>query len=258
MGNLSDIAVGVPARFVGVLVVLVVGVGLIYESVGAQDPAPVNPRGPIPVVLSDFDGNTYEVLTPEEGGGIEGEGYSFSAVPGVVPSAYIVGVRMYEGGDASNVGMTHHRYTVEGSYYVVEAVDENGIAPSPVFRFRNPAVVCLPIPRGFLANIDSMAVIATDSEGSTQTVLNSDTRSEGGELRVCGFLGTVPAVLAVGLEGAPEPLPPTPVIVEVIVELPVTGGSAPSQTLSVLVLILGSLIFAVSLKFAWWLIRRGD
>ena len=103
-------------------------------------------------------------------------------------------------------------------------------------------MACLPIPPHFFANIDSIAVIATDSEGSTQTVLNSGTRVEGAGLKVCGFVGTVPTVLAVGLEGAPGPLPPTPEVVVKIVELPVTGGSAPTRNLAALLLILGLVI----------------
>ena len=172
---------------------------------------------------------------------IIGEDYSFIAVPGDVPSAYIVGVRMSKGDEASNAGMTHHRYTLAGNYFIIDAVDENGRTPSPAFRFRNPPLACLPIPQHFFANIDSMTVIATDSEGLTQTVLNSGTRVQDTGLKLCAFVGTVPTILAVGLEGAPGPLPPTPeVVVEVrVVELPVTGGLAPNQTGLVLFFVLG-------------------
>ena len=262
MRNLSNIPATIPKRLRIVLTLAaifpLVTVALIYEPANASDPAPVNPRGPIPAVLADSDGNTYEVFTPEEGGAIVGEDYSFIAVPGDVPSAYIVGVRMSKGGEASNAGMTHHRYTLSGNYFVIDAVDENGKTPSPAFRFRNPPLACLPIPHHFFANIDSIAVIGTDLEGSTQTVLNSGTRVEGVGLKVCAFVGTVPTILAVGMEGAPGPVPPTPVVkVEVrVVELPVTGGSAPSRNLAVLLLILGSAIVA---GVMWYVksLRRG-
>ena len=251
MRNLSNITATIPKRL-GIVLTLVavtsfVTVALIYAPANASDPAPVNPRGPIPAVLSDSDGNTYEVFTPEEGGAIIGEDYSFTAVPGDVPSAYIVGVRMSKGDEASNAGMTHHRYTLSGNYFIINAVDENGRTPSPAFRFRNPPLACLPIPQHFFANIDSMALIATDSEGSTQTVLNSGTRVQGTGLKLCAFVGTVPTILAVGLEGAPGPLPPTQeVVVEVrVVELPVTGGLAPNQTRMVLFLVLGITIVFV-------------
>ena len=251
MRNLSNITATIPKRL-GIVLTLgavtsFVTVALIYAPANASDPAPVNPRGPIPAVLSDSDGNTYEVFTPEEGGAIVGEDYSFTAVPGDVPSAYIVGVRMSKGGEASNAGMTHHRYALSGNYFIIDAVDEYGKTPSPRFRFRNPPLACLPIPQHFFANIDSMALIATDSEGSTQTVLNSGTRVQGTGLKLCAFVGTVPTILAVGLEGAPGPLPPTPeVVLEVrVVELPVTGGLAPHQTRMVLFLVLGITIVFV-------------
>ena len=243
MRNLSNIAATISKRFGIVLTLVVVTIFAvvvsIYEPADAADPAPVNPRGPIPAVLSDSDGNTYEVFTPEEGGAIVGEDYSFTAVPGDVPSAYIVGVRMSKGNEASNAGMTHHRYTIGGNYFTINAVDENGKTPSPAFRFRNPPVACVPTPVHSFANIDSLALIATDSEGSTQVVLNSDTRVDDAGLKVCANIGTVPITLAVGLEGAPGPLPPTPEAVVKIVELPVTGGLAPNQIGLTLFLMLG-------------------
>ena len=238
-------------------------VALIYDPVNASDPtptptpepAPVNPRGPIPAVLSDSDGNNYEVLTPEEGGSFVGDGYSFVAVPGDVPSAYIVGVRVSEGSEASNAGMTHHRYTLGGNYYSVDAVDENGLVPSSGFKFRNPPVACVPMPAHFLANIDSLALIATDLEGATQTVLTSNTRVDGAGLKVCAYVGTVPVILAVGLEGAPAALP-TPVMEEPIAKLPVTGGSVLAPNLAVLLLIFGLAIVGVFVRYARMLRRE--
>lgn len=259
MRNLSNITATIPKRLRIALALVAVStfviVPLAYEPANAADPAPVNPPGPIPAILSGTDGNLYEVFTPEGGGSIVGEDYSFIAYPGDVPSAYIVGVRMSKGGEASNAGLTHHRYTLGGNYYLVDAVDENGVTPSPRFKFRNPPVACLPIPPHFFANIDSIAVIATDSEGSTQTVLNSGTRVVGAGLKVCAFVGTVPTVLAVGLEGAPGPLPPTPEVVVKIVELPVTGGSAPTRNLAALLLILGLVIVATGARYAWSSLR---
>ena len=267
MRKLNDITAPVAKRLwtIPTLVALsaLVIVALIYDPVNASNPtaestatpsptsipAPVNPRGPIPAVLSDSDGNSYEVLTPEEGGSFVGDGYSFVAVPSDVPSAYIVGVRMSEGGEASNAGMTHHRYTLGGNYYLVDAVDENGLTPSSGFKFRNPPVACVPMPAHFLANIDSLALIATDLEGATQTVLTSNTRVDGAGLKVCAHVGTVPVILAVGLEGAPAALP-TPVIEEPIAKLPVTGGSVLAPGLAVLLFILGLAIVGVCVWYA--------
>lgn len=254
MRNLNNITATIPKRLRIVSALATVTtfavVVSIYEPADAADPSPVNPRGPIPAVLLDSEGNTYEVFTPEEGGALVGEDYSFTAVPGDVPSAYIVGVRMSKGGEASNAGMTHHRYTLGGNYYTIDAVNENGKTPSPEFRFRNPPVACVPTPAHFFANIDSLALIATDSEGLTQTVLNSEARVDGAGLKVCANVGTVPIILAVGLEGSPRPLPPTPEVVVKIVELPVTGGLAPNQIGLTLFLVLGIVIFVIGKSVA--------
>ena len=141
-----------------------------------------------------------------------------------MPSAYIVGVRVSEGSEASNAGMTHHRYTLGGNYYSVDAVDENGLVPSSGFKFRNPPVACVPMPAHFLANIDSLALIATDLEGATQTVLTSNTRVDGAGLkgvRLCRPRCRSSWQLVWRVRPAALP---TPVMEEPIAKLPVTGG----------------------------------
>ena len=262
MRNLSNIPATISKRLMISLTLVVVSsvivAALLYEPANAADPAPVNPPGPLPAVLADSAGNNYEVFTPEEGGIFVGEEFSFVAVPGDVPSAVIVGVRMSKGAEASNVGMTHHRYTVSGNYYLVDAVDANGTTPSPAFRFRNPAIACVPIPPPYFANIDSLALIATDARGSTQTVLNSETRIGDDGLKLCAYVGTVPTILAVGLEGAPAPIPPTPAVVETIVELPVTGGSAPDRIGLAIFLGLGVVALVIGYSISLTARRRND
>lgn len=211
--------------------------------------SPVNPPGPIPAILTDSAGNQYEVFTPEEGGSMVGEGFSFVAGPGDVPSAFIVGINMRERDAASNAGKTHHRYTLGGSYYTIDAVDEFSRTLSRPFNFRNPPVACVPVPSQFRGNIDKLALIATDLDGTSQTVLNSNTRIDESGLRICGYLGSVPAVVAAGLQGAPEPLP-TPVAVEESpsTTLPKTGGAMVSQGLMAIIIMCGMvLIFAGAL-----------
>ena len=212
--------------------------------------SPVNPPGPIPAILTDSEGNLYDVFTPEEGGAMVGEGFSFVAKPGDVPSAFIVGINMCERDAASNAGKTHHRYTLGGSYYAIDAVDEFSRTLSRQFKFRNPPVACVPVPQEFLGNIDKLALIATDLDGTTQTVLNSNTRIDASGLKVCGYLGSVPAVVAAGLEGAPEPLP-TPVVVEESpsATLPKTGATTPPHNLTAIVLILGMVLILAGALF---------
>ena len=221
------------------------------ETATASDPTPVNPPGEIPIIVVDADGNAFEVFTPREGGTIVGDGFSFEALPGDVPSAVLVAVRMSKEGPASNVGMTHHRYTIGGHYYVIDAVDGQGKTLRTPFRFRKPAVACVPLPGEYLANIDTVRLIATDTTGKSQTVLTSTTRLDGSGLKMCAYIGSVPTTVAVGIEGAPAPLPPTPVVEVQIVELPVTGGAAlPTRSLA-------TVVFAgfVLLGLAWAVAR---
>lgn len=218
-------------------------------EIHATDPSPVNPPGPIPVILMGSDGRSFEVFTPEQGGSIIGDDYSFVAVLGDVPSAVIIGIQMNKGGTASNAGFTHHRYTLGGAFYSIDAVDENGKTLSSDkngrFAFRNPPVACVPIPGDFPSNMTSVRLIATNPEGSTQTVLNSGTSVGGGKAKICGYVGSVPATVAVGIEGSPDPVPPTPVDEIQVIELPATGAAKPDLIAVILMLLLGSALVVV-------------
>ncbi len=244
----SSLIFAIGALVAASFVVATVG-GTPNRTSWAADPSPVNPPGPIPAILSDSEGRRFEVFTPEQGGSIIGDVYSFIAEPGDVPSAVIIGIQMTKGGIASNAGFTHHRYTLGGAFYTIDAVDENGKTPSSDqngrFAFRNPPVACVPIPGDFLSNVVSARLIVTDSEGSTQTVLNSGTRVGGGNPTICGYVGSVPATVAVGIEGSPEPVPPSPVVEIQVIELPVTGGVHPDLIAVILMLLLGSALVVV-------------
>ena len=231
---------------------------IIAEPLTASDPSPVNPPGEIPVIVFDSTGNVFEVFTPREGGTIVGDNFSFVAQPGDVPSALLVAVRMSEAGPASNAGMTHHRYTFGGNYYIISAVDGEGKPLRAPFTFRNPPVACVPIPGEYLANIDAVRLIATDPAVRSQTVLSSSARLESSGLKMCGYVGTVPTTVAVGIEGTPGPLPPTPVVEIQIVELPVTGGAAPPSNAAMLLLILGLALTAFSAMYVRTVWRTND
>ena len=82
-----------------------------------------NPPGEIPAILTDADGNQYEVFTPEGGGTFTGEGYSLTAGAGAIPNGEYIGIRVSDEGTASNAGQTHHRFTLGGNMYEVSAVD---------------------------------------------------------------------------------------------------------------------------------------
>jgi hypothetical protein len=208
----------------------------------AEDPAPVNPPGEIPSILSDGDGNNYEVFTPVEGGTFDsGEGYSITAEPGAVPNGEFIGVRMSDDGPASNVGMTHQRYTLGGNMYGVHAVDSSEASVSD-YPLDDPATVCVPLPDVLRGNISDLALVTLNSDGSL-TILAANVRIGAAGTSVCGNLSNLPASVAVGSQGAPDAIPtatpePAPV-------LPDTGATAPSSNSALWALILGIAIVSL-------------
>ncbi len=201
--------------------------------------APSNPPGDIPTILTDSDGNQYEVFTPVEGGTFAGEGYSIMASSGAVPNGEFIGVRMSDDGSASNAGMTHQRYTLGGNMYGVHVVDSAGASVSD-YVLDEAAKVCVPLPNTFRARISDLALVTINSDGSL-TILAANVRlGDGGDASVCGNLSNLPASAAVGSMGAPAAIPtatpiPTPVP-------PETGGSAPSSNGMLWALLLGTAI----------------
>ena len=194
------------------------------------DPAPVNPPGDIPELLADDGGNQYAVFTPEEGGSFSGEGYSITAAAGAVPNNEFIGIRMSDGGAASNAGMTHQRYTLGGNMYGVHAVDSSAQAVSS-YALEDPATVCVPLPDALRQNISDLAVVAINGDGSL-TILSAQVRISDAGTMVCGGLSNLPASVAVGSAGAPAAIPtPTP---EPTPVAPDTGGTAPASSTMVL------------------------
>ena len=210
------------------------------------DPAPSDPPqdppGEIPAILTDGDGNQYEVFTPEGGGTFTGEGHSLVAGAGAVPNGEYIGIRMSDEGPASNVGMTHQRYTLGGDMYEVSAVDASG-ASITSYVLNAPATACLPLPAELSANISDLAIVAKNEDGSL-TILSASVRLGSGSTSVCGSLSGIPATLAVGSEGAPAAIPTaTP---EPEPETPDTGGTAPtSSTMALWALLLGTAALTV-------------
>ncbi len=182
-------------------------------SAPVADPVPpVNPPGEIPGLIPDADGNQYEVFTPVEGGTFDGgEGYSITVPSGAVPNGEYIGIRMSDDGAASNLGMTHQRYTLGGNMYGVHAVDASGALISS-YVLETPAEVCVPLPASLRANISGLSLAAINSDGSL-TILAA-------QVRISDAIPTATPV--------PEP------------ELPPTGGTSPtSSTLMFWTLLLG-------------------
>ena len=136
--------------------------------------APVNPPGAIPETLSDADGVAYAVLTPVDGGSFTGDGYSLVAGAGAVPNGEFIGVSMTPAGDASNVGMTWHRYTLGGQRYAISVVDADGDGVSD-YGLNKAVTACAPLPSELRGNISDIVLAATDDSGGT-TVLSTSVK----------------------------------------------------------------------------------
>ena len=209
---------------------------------GPEQDDPVNPPGTIPGILADSDGNQYEVFTPVEGGTFTGEGYSLTVDPGAVPNGEFLGIRMSDEGAASNVGMTHQRYTLGGNMYAISAVDSSQATISS-YVLDDPAMACVPLPDALRSNISDLALVAINGDGSL-TILAAQVRISSAGNMVCGALSNLPASVAVGSSGAPAAIPtPTP---EPTAVPPPTGGTAPASSMVVLwSLLLGVAVFAL-------------
>ena len=201
-------------------------------------PEPRNPTGAIPTILTDSDGNQYEVFTPEGGGTFTGDASSLKAGSGVVPNGEIVGLRIAEGGSASNAGKTYQRYSLGGSWYEISAVDASNTSVSS-YGLSDAVEVCIPLPDALRSNISSLALVVINADDSL-TILSSIVRISSSGTNVCGSLSSVPAKLAVGTAGSPAALPTAVPDTADMSDLPDTGGAAPSSPMVVFwILIVG-------------------
>ena len=208
----------------------------------APTPVPANPDGEVPTILADGDGNQYEVFTPVEGGGFDSDTFSIVAPSSAVQNGEYIGVRMYESGAASNAGMTHQRYTLDGNQYRISIVDSEGEIITS-YRLKAPAKVCIPLPAELSKNISDVAILATNPDG-TLTVLGSAVRLTTSGVEICGNISELPATLSVGKQGAPAAMPaPTP---EPTPQAPETGGASPSAAAILWLMLLGTAIATMS------------
>ncbi len=212
-----------------------------------EQAAPVNPSGAIPSLLSDDDGEQYAVFTPEEGGSFDGEGFSINVEPGAVPNGELVGIRIVEGEAISTDDEdTPQRYTLAGSTYHVSAVDASGSAVSDYLLEAPGATVCVPLPDVLRSNISEVDAVSLAQDGG-MTILSTTVSISGEALHACATLSQLPATIAVGTRGIPT-APPTS---DVDPLTPDTGGTAPSNVIILLTLVLG----AVALYSGWAVAR---
>ena len=203
---------------------------------------PVDPDGAIPLLLTDADGNQYEVFTPVGGGTFIGEDVTLSAEPGAVPNGEIIGVRAQVDGEASNVGQTHHRMTLVGSYYGVSVVDASGESLS-TYILDDPIEVCFPLPSRLSFRISDVAMVSARNDG-TMTVLSSKVRLVETGVELCGALSQLPARLAAGHLGSPSALPTA--VPDAAPEAPETGGASPTAAGILWMILLSAAAFAIA------------
>ena len=211
----------------------------LQHDVETPTEAPVNPSGLIPKSIAVDTGEACPVFTPEEGGKLEMSRYSVTAQPGAVQNGSYIAICVKNSGVASNAGMTHQRYTLQGDRYDISVFDSNGNRLSE-YRLNTFVEACLPLPNHLRHQISDVE-LAIINRDTSQTVLSSTVVFAGERLRVCGPISTLPATVAVGVEGSPDVLPtPTPEPEE-----PVTGGSAPDIFGLLAIFIIGTAIVAV-------------
>ena len=113
-----------------------------------------------------------------------------------MPNGEIVGLRIAEGGSASNEGKTYQRYSLGGSWYEISAVDASGNSVSS-YGLSDAVEVCIPLPDALRSNISDLAIVAINADDSL-TILSSIVRISASGNKVCGNLSSVPASVAVG------------------------------------------------------------
>ena len=201
-----------------------------------------NPSGPIPGYVMDERGRQCPVFTPEEGGSLIGDGYSITAEPGAVENETYIAICMDPIGAASNAGMTHQRYTLDGDAFSVNALNTRGQRFTN-YQFVTHAEACLPLPDDLRTRISDVEVIGVNIDKSL-TVLSTTLTFSGDEIQACGLVSKLPAKLAIGLKGAPGP--ESLQDFETQIEEPETGGRAPDKTWVLLLLILGAAVATTS------------
>ena len=163
---------------------------------------------------------------------------SLKAGPGAVPNGEIVGLRIAEGGSASNDGKTYRRHSLGGNWFEISAVDASNNSVSS-YGLSDAVEACVPLPDELRSNISGLALVAINSDDSL-TILASSVRISASGTNVCRSLSSVPAKLTVGTAGSPAALPTAVLETADTSDLPDTGGAAPSSPMVVFwILIVG-------------------
>ena len=207
------------------------------EIAPSPTPMPCNISGNIPSAIADSKGVQYSVLTPADGGTFTGDdgGEITASVNAVAGCAYI-GVRIDKAGPADNANNPLYRYALAGDIYSVSAVDSAGDEISD-YSFDRPVQICVPLPPALRGNIADITALNINPDGSLTALTSKIISTPNGNPKVCGALGMLPADIAAGKRGAPDPtFSPVPTATP---EPPETGGRAVSYAWVLIAGILG-------------------
>ena len=207
------------------------------EIAPSPTPVPCNISGNIPSAIADSKGVQYSVLTPTDGGTFTGDdgGEITASVNAVAGCAYI-GIRIDKAGPADNANNPLYRYTLAGDIYSVSAVDSAGDEISD-YSFDRPVQICVPLPPALRGNIADITALNINPDGSLTALTSKIISTPNGTPKVCGALGMLPAEIAAGKRGAPDPtFSPVPTATP---EPPETGGRAVSYAWVLIAGILG-------------------
>lgn len=221
-------------------------------SSNGQRAQPTNPPGPIPNSLTDSNGNTYSVFTPEQGGSLRSDGVMITAYSGAVADNTIVGVRV-EAVSGAHTDPNGHLTVAETSYRVVGVNAQ--AQPLSRLQFNDPVPICLPIPDAFTTRLNDVSLAQVGSDGAVTPIGQRLAPSTTGTV-VCSTVRELPSTFVVVARNS-EGVPPVEATVTVAVDtgneadaqLPDAGGFAPSPLLlaltAVLLALLGGILATV-------------
>ena len=205
-------------------------------------PVPCQISGTIPAAIPDSAGNQHSVFTPTDGGTFTDENVEVTAPINAVAGCEYIGIRVVESGPAMNRNNPLYRFTLAGMLYSVQAVDSSG-ATITDYQFNRPIQVCVPLPGTLRGNISEIDALKLNSDGTLTALTSKILSTPNGSPRVCGNLSELPADIAAGKRGAPDPTPePMPTATP---EPPETGGTAVPYTWAWLIAILGVGVFVL-------------
>ena len=209
-------------------------------STSTPEPTPCPTAGTVPATVDDADGNSYSVITPAEGGEFVGDGVSVTVPSSALSGCGYVGLRAYvAGSDAGAMARARYgNWTAGGMRYTVDAASADGTKLANVV-VRKPADVCVPLPDEFRATLAGLTLLR-ELGGGVHPLTSAVRRDDTMGYVLCGAVSEFPAVVVAASRGKfGVTVAPTPTLE---VEVPATGGGAPTVLYVMLAFALGVLV----------------